>query len=318
MGTHTKYLAEIGEEALKDILKENYNLRVTNFSPVLVGEMGESYVVAGDTEKYFLKILHKNKIDSVKNLEATLALTAFLKKSGIEEIGYPIPSLSGELKISLENYYLVLQNYIDATSLQSLETDDITKIAEIVAKIHGASIIDLEIEEETYGTEYADLLLKQLAVAEKEDGVWPKAVRDLLLPHKSRLEADLERLHFFSAQTSSTKKTLVITHGDLILNNILKDKAGKIYIVDWDMAKLALPERDLWFFAKDNGVKFLSAYQKLTDYSIDKNVMSFFLYKRYLEDIVYWLEEILTTDVSDQQKQADLEGIRISCLEFLR
>lgn len=296
MGIHTKYLAEIGEDVLKNILKENYNLQVVNFSPVLTGEMGESYVLVCGTEKYFLKILHKNKIDSVKNLETTLALTAFLKKSGIEEIGYPIPSLSGELKISVGDYYLILQNYLEAASLQSLEADDVAKIAAIMTKVHGVSTTGLDIEEETYSTEYADFLLKQLAMAEKEDGVWYKAVRDLLVPHKARLEADLERLHYFCTQASTVKKTPVITHGDLIVDNILKDKSGKIYIVDWDMAKLAVSERDLWFFAKD--------------YSGDKNIKNFFLYKRYLEDIVYWLEEILTTNAADEQKQADLEGIK--------
>jgi hypothetical protein len=143
------------------------------------------------------------------------------------------------------------------------------------------------------------------------------ALRNLLLSNKERLLRDLADLQSFCIAAQGAKKAGVITHGDLIADNMLKDKSGQIYIVDWDTARIAPPERDVWFFLKDdNAREFLSVYKEVNpDVSFNINIIGFFMYKRYLEDIVYWLDEILTKNISEEQKIANIAGIKISCLD---
>jgi hypothetical protein len=316
MGKYTNYLETIGKNEVGDLIAKSYGLFINSFDAVVAGEIGESYIVESKERiKYFFKILKKEKVDHIDDLDASLRLSSYLSSSGITAISSPLKTIEGRPMLEYGEYFFILSNYIDAKRIDvPIPKEDVEKIASAVGALHCLGSAELGLRDEPFDTSYADMLKDQLDTIENSSDA---ALRNLLLSNKERLLRDLADLQSFCIAAQGAKKAGVITHGDLIADNMLKDKSGQIYIVDWDTARIAPPERDVWFFLKDdNAREFLSVYKEVNpDVSFNINIIGFFMYKRYLEDIVYWLDEILTKNISEEQKIANIAGIKISCLD---
>jgi hypothetical protein len=63
------------------------------------------------------------------------------------------------------------------------------------------------------------------------------------------LLAMLDRVQALGAAAAARPHDRVLCHGDLIGDNLLVDRAGRLWVVDWDGAKLAPREADLALFA---------------------------------------------------------------------
>lgn len=311
-----KYLQRIGESKMRQWLKENYSIEAREMIPVQQGVIGENYVVVtSNQQKYFLKIYLQSKlqIDNPEGLENTLNLTWKLHNLGINQIVYPIKTKEGSLVGKLGEYVIILSNYIDGTNPE-VTPEVVAKVAKLLAEIHQVNTQDINLPIEPFDTTYAEKLNEQLEILETSEKF--TSVKNLLLPHKSRLTKHLSELEEFCSKAKGKKEKLAITHGDLIADNLLVNGSGDIFIVDWVTARLAFPERDIWFFLNSHAKVFLKSYKEASPQeNIDSDIISFFMYKRYLEDIVWWVEEILSGRLSEEQIQKNVEGIKISCLD---
>jgi hypothetical protein len=81
--------------------------------------------------------------------------------------------------------------------------------------------------------------------------------------------------------------------------------------VDWDGAVLAPRERDLAVFAGQGFERFLDAYDRdAGSRDLDPELVAFFLLRRNLDDLVDWLGAVLSGDRPEEQRRADLDGVR--------
>jgi spectinomycin phosphotransferase len=76
-----------------------------------------------------------------------------------------------------------------------------------------------------------------------------KLVKELILPRKGQITADLEQLKALQTYARNADKRKVICHTDLHGGNLMTDERGILYILDWENALIAPPEHDLFFFA---------------------------------------------------------------------
>ncbi len=81
----------------------------------------------------------------------------------------------------------------------------------------------------------------------------------------------------------------VITHGEPHPGNILRS-AGTLFLIDWDTAGLALPERDLWDLAEADS-READRYAELTGRRLDIAVMHMYRMRWSLEEIMLSLRE---------------------------
>jgi len=108
----------------------------------------------------------------------------------------------------------------------------------------------------------------------------------------------------------------VLCHGDLIGDNLLRDRGRRLWLVDWDGATLAPRERDLALFAGQRFERFLADYERVADYrrfDLDPDLVAFFLLRRNLDDLVDWLGAVLGNDRPDEQRRGDLDGSGGAC-----
>ncbi len=315
-----KYLQLIGEAKLISWLNKNYDLEIVTAKALPQGVIGDCYVIEDSNhKKYFLKIHLTSvlNVDNPQGLETTLKLTSLFHDEGINSVPYPIKRRDGGLEGKFEKYSILITNYIDGHSPE-ITKDVVIKVAELIAKIHQINNNHTNLLTEPFDLSYANELKKYLFTLEKKENLneQQQKLGDLLLSHQSQLNKDLNQLNELGNKVRQKANTLVVTHGDLIADNLIKDNIGNVFIVDWDWARLSPPERDLWFFMGEFGQDFIKTYKNHNPkQKIDLDNLSFYMYKRYIEDIVYWANQILHENIDEVQFQENLEGIAVCCLK---
>lgn len=315
-----KYLQSIGESKLIDWLNENYNLNITTAIALPKGGIGDSYVIEDSNhKKYFLKIHLTSvlRIDNPRGLDYILKLTSLFHDEGINSVPYPIKRKDGKLEGEFEKYSIIVTNYIDGHTPE-ITKDVVIKVAELIARIHQINKNNTNLPTEPFDPSYANALKDYWFILEKKENLneQQQKLGNLLLSHQSKLNKHLDKFNELCVEVKRKKNNLVITHGDLIADNLICDKSGNIFIVDWDGARLSPPERDLWFFMGEFGQDFLKTYKKHNpQQKIDLDSLSFYMYKRYIEDIVYWANQILNENLDMVQSLENIEGIDICCLK---
>jgi spectinomycin phosphotransferase len=133
----------------------------------------------------------------------------------------------------------------------------------------------------------------------------------LVWPQRGALLAMQERLWALGEAARSQPGERVLCHGDLIGDNLLADRDGQLWAVDWDGAVLAPRERDLALFAGQGFERLLDDYNgDAGAQDLDPDLVAFFLLRRNLDDLVDWLGAVLTADRPEEQRRGDLDGVR--------
>ena len=117
----------------------------------------------------------------------------------------------------------------------------------------------------------------------------------------------------------------VLTHGDLHGGNLLLSGGDRLYLLDWDDALLAPPERDLApFIQGDRHIprgafrEFLERYETVAGpVELHPDVLRFYLYRRNLQDLTDWLARILHEDRTEEENARDVAMIESECLSWL-
>jgi hypothetical protein len=208
--------------------------------------------------------------------------------------------------------------FVDGEPLRDHELSaagTVDQVAKLVAAIHVvASAVAMPVPAETF-TVWADGLGRRLAELESAvdaNGV-PGEIRALIRPQRTVLLSMLERLEALRKAARSRPAEQVLCHGDLIGDNLLCDRAGRLWAVDWDGAARAPRELDLALFAGRGLPRFLDSYRVAVgdeELVVDPDLIGFFLLRRNLDDLVDWLGGALDEERPAAQRRADLEGVR--------
>jgi spectinomycin phosphotransferase len=119
-----------------------------------------------------------------------------------------------------------------------------------------------------------------------DGGPYSEPARQALAPYAdalTRLVAGFDRL---IARTARSREHVVITHGEPHPGNIMT-VGEDLYLIDWDTAALAPPERDLSLLvgAPDDGpARSQDRYQQATGRAVDPDAVTLYRLRWYLDD----------------------------------
>jgi spectinomycin phosphotransferase len=230
----------------------------------------------------------------------------------------PQPTRAGELWCWLDGLRVAVFEFIDGEPLgdQDLRVAGVaSQAARLVAEVHAATpalaVPVPFVETFEVWTDGLRACLAELAPGAGGAGGLGAEVRALVWPQRGALLGMQERLQALGEVARSQPRERVLCHGDLIGDNLLGDRGGRLWVVDWDGAGLAPRERDLALFAGQGFARFLDAYEHSAGgCDLDPDLVAFFLLRRNLEDLVDWLGAVLASDRSDGQRRGDLDGVR--------
>lgn len=309
---------DLDKAALVAALQRDYGLAASAVRFIPVGETAWCYQVTDEQGgRWFLKLGQPGAIELAR-AESALQLGRALAGLGLP-VPRPQATRGGALWCWLGGLWLALFEFVDGERLsdQDLSAAALTeRVAGLAAAIHGATgALAVPVPfTETFEV-WTDGLRRCLAALEPGAGGADRLVaeaRALVWPQRVALLGMQERVQALGDAARSQPRELVLCHGDLRGDNLLGDRSGRVWLVDWDGAALAPRERDLALFAGRGFEPFLAGYQRAAGrgVDVDADLLGFFLLRRNLDDLVDWLNAVLTSDRPVEQRRADLDGVR--------
>ena len=101
----------------------------------------------------------------------------------------------------------------------------------------------------------------------------------------------------------------VSTHGEPHPGNWLTTSAG-LRLVDWDTARMAPPERDIWLVARRTGLDAVGMYEELTGRPLDHQLLRLYEVAWLYSDVVADVRDLSQAVVPDADTDWQLRSLR--------
>ena len=286
---------DLAEDLLRDALRDGWKFAATSLSYQAVG-FGSHHWLAADARRnqFFVTVDDlaaklRSSTDTTDaaygRLQHTLAAALSLHRdAGLDFVVAPVPDSAGHtLRRLRDRYSLVVHPYLaNCQPSQSGAFDsrvDRLAVVDLLIALHGAKAAPPDADDFTVPL-VAELSIAMGQTDEPWDGgPYGRRARDLLAAHAADLAVLLAAYHKLALRVAARPERMVITHGEPHAANVLKTPAG-LFIVDWDSALLAPPERDLWALAESDA-SILAVYSAGSGVGIDRDALS--LYRMWFD-----------------------------------
>jgi spectinomycin phosphotransferase len=229
------------------------------------------------------------------DLQAAMDTAIALAGAGLEFAVAPVPTADGRALAPLgAEHAITVFPYLDGARrdiANEMPAGERLAVIDMLARLHSAT----PQARPTAPVRRLDLATRpvlEAALGELSQpwnrGPYGEPARRLLARQASRLGRALARFDEL-VREAARSGPLVITHGEPHPGNILR-AAGKLRLVDWDTAGLALPERDLWSVA-DADSREAERYAELTGRRASTAAMSMYRMRWSLDEIALSLSD---------------------------
>jgi hypothetical protein len=272
-------------------IEKNYGIKINDFSPAPRGYCAETYYADSNIGRLFIKVYlnPRFKENVFSSLDAQYAIA-----EKVDFIPKPLKKTDGGFMLETENSCgIVIYNCIDG---EDFETETGFELMPLLAEIY-----KLRLECKT-----SEKFI--LPCEQKLDNIFngntfiSKELKNYL---EKKSPYIVEKWNYFknlSRVLAGRKSTQYITHSDAA-GNLMADKSGKLFIVDWDDIMLAPIERDIWFFINDeknrNEIQNI-LHENGIPWEHNREYHRYYIYKRFFEDLYDDLEkDIMGTEKPD-------------------
>ena len=226
------------------------------------------------------------------DLRAAMDTVVALAAAGLEFAVAPVPTAGGQALAPLGGKHAItVFPYLDGDFGGELPPQDQLALIDMLARLHNATPLAAR----TTPVRLPGLAPRpvlEAALGELSQpwhgGPYSEPARRLVSRHAAHLGQALAGFDELAREAARTGP-LVITHGEPHAGNILRS-AGRLFLIDWDTAGLALPERDLWDLADVDG-RAADRYAELTGRRVSSAVMRMYRMRWSLEEIMLSLRE---------------------------
>jgi len=278
-----------------ECLRRHYGLTITSLTLLPLGADMHASVYKADTSEasYFVKLKRKAHDD----LSATLL--TLLHNGGIKEVIPPIKTIEGQLFQQMDDCTITVYPFIDGENgfCFSLTDEQWITLGKVLRKLHEfplpAPIRD-RIRKETYSPQRHEIVME----AKVSDEAALK-LQAFMKEHMTIIQRLVDRAQYLRQKAQEFSPPLVLCHSDIHGGNVLIDKKGALYIVDWDDPILAPKERDLMFIGagvanvwnQPHEQKFF--YKGYGKTEINPVLLAYYRFERIVQDIAEYGQALL-------------------------
>ncbi len=299
---------DLDKGTLLDFLRGRYPLPVERLDFVPFGLDSWAYLATcADGDRAFVKLTGRGP--SAKSAASETSLLAGLAAAGVP-VPRPMADRTGARVGAFEGYDVQVLEYLEGRNLED-ETawpDGLYgRVADLVAVVHASTsaVRHLVAQAEDYELPFLPKLTAalpgiQAGVGPRADDPSLAALRELVRPHTRVLQAAVARLQQLRDLAGARPTAEVLCHTDIWGSSLILDDDGALRLLDWNGARIAPPEADLFMFAGTSFFPperfgwFLERYEDaLGRVRLDPDRLGFYLYRRNLEDLALSVDEIV-------------------------
>lgn len=237
----------------------------------------------------------------------------------------PIATKTGQLWANLGNFKTILYPYIEGEwRRRHLIRNAVGSIWAAIKKLHSADVprpftdgIPREIFSQ--GREAVKSFLRRI---EKETFEEPIAVKTADFDPKSAQIFDIvQRTEKFALKLQQKPIDFVLCHADIDGWNLLADKQGALYLVDWDTLIFAPKERDLmfmgagiWDSGRTSAEEAFLFYQGYGQTEINQEAIWYYRFERIIQDIADYCAHLFLSDENGDDREQSFEYLKSNFL----
>ncbi len=302
--------------ALLGAVRERYGL-TPDTAAFLPHGSAPAYRLDGPGGRWFAKLLPDTRSGQAA---AELPLLRALRDRGVlDRVPRPLLTLGGAPITRLEGHSLIVYAWIEGRPLGDSWTAALGELAPLLGRLHAGTRAVLEaapslpFPPEDFALPFDGPLQRDLAHLRSGTDGRPgvQALAALLAPREAHLRHLLNDLRGAQRQALTRPPRLVLCHTDAHGGNVMRDDGGELWLIDWESARLAPPEHDLWML-HERLPEVLPAYWAASGDAQPPDValLGFYLRRRVLEDIAVDVHAVLHEHTRPEQDAAALEVIR--------
>jgi len=308
------------EEALNagiiDCLNINYGIAVNTLILLPVGADMNAFIYKAKTHEgtsFFVKLKRGHRYDM------SVAILALLQTSGIQQIITPITTTGGELTRHINDFTLTVYPFVDGQNgfCYNLTDDQWITLGKVLRQVHEFHVppsIKDKIRKEDYSGKWREIVLALDAHIDGNftDDETALKLQAFMKKHRAIIHRLVNRAESLSQKIQKLSFEFVLCHSDIHGGNVLIDRNGAIYIVDWDDPIMAPKERDLMFIG--GGVAntwnnpreeefFYKGYGKT---KINRTLLAYYRHERIVEDIAEYGQALLLTPAGGEKDRLEM------------
>ncbi len=301
----------IPHQKLRACLLQEYGLSAAAiyFLPIGADTNAGVYRVRDDQGvTYFLKI------KSVAIYPPSCLVSRFLADQGIDPVIAPIPTKTQALWTHVGDWTAVLYPYVEgSTGWKDITDTHWSEAGRIFRRIHDIAPPPsgfAAIRTESFDTSGYEQSFQKLA-ADLEDADGGDRIRLGLRSawrnHRPTINALLASMNELAAILAAQSLSQVICHADLHPGNLLRDRSGHVFVVDWDDVMLAPRERDFIFVgepaAPAGGSPFFKGYGPV---AVNWLAVTYYRCERVVTDLIEDARNVFRTDLGEETRDQAL------------
>ncbi len=310
------------DEEIISCLRDEHGLdvEVISFLPLLGADFNTAVyrVTTSDKTDYFLKLR------SGEFLEASVSVTKYLADLGVKQMIPALATKTGQLWVDLGAFKAILYPYVEGRNGVEAKLSDQqwAQFGATMKKFHSTNIppaITNGVPRETFSSKGRETVKAFLMRIESEVFEEPVAVKmaEFLKSKRTEILKMIERTEELASVLQKQPLEYILCHADIHGWNVLTDKEGALYIVDWDTLIFAPKERDLMFIGAGIWVSSLTSseeeslfYQGYGPTAINQDAIAYYRFERIIQDIGEYCEHIFLSDEGGDD--------RMQCFEHLQ
>jgi spectinomycin phosphotransferase len=300
----------IPEEHLRACLQDQYDLSpiTLEFLPRGRDYNAGVYRVVSEQGKGTVYLL---KVTSRPLYEPSCLVPRYLRDQGIISVVAPIPTKNRVLWTKLVDWTVIIYPFIDGdSSLTGMTNEQWKEVGRIFKRIHQVQLPTggfPSLRTETFDpAEYArwvHTFETQYLPSQHGGSDSISFLRASWIEHQSTIHTGVATLEKLAELLQRQARPYVICHADLHARNLIRDREGHVFVIDWDEVMLAPKERDFIFIREPQADAFWEGYgQRERDWM----VLSYYLWERVVQDVIEEAQNVCFKDDLAEETKADI------------
>jgi spectinomycin phosphotransferase len=309
----------VPEDHLRSCLLEHYGLTpgVIEFLPLGLDTRSAIYRVMSE---HGVPYLLKAKYGSL--YEPACLVPRRLNDLGISAVVAPVFTKRRGLWARFDDWTVIVYPFIDGDANWTGMTDEHWKeVGAVFKRIHRVGQVgqvgplsqDFQLlRRETFDSaEYARQMrsLEVQYIANPSDrDVSERDLRSSWMAHQPAINAAITFLEGLAPVLRRRSGPYVICHADLHPANLIRDRAGRVFVIDWDDVMLAPKERDFIFVGDapaDGSAELAPFFQGYGETEIDWIALAYYRWERIIQDLIECARTVFLRDDLGEEIKAD-------------
>ncbi len=296
----------IAEEPLRACLQDQYDLSPVTLTFLPLGHDYDAGMYRVESEQgtaYALKVMSRPLY------EPRCLVPRYLSDQGIASVVASIPTRSSALWTQLSDWTVIVYPWISGeSSLTGMTNEQWKQVGTIFQRIHQVMLPPVgfaSLRKETFDpTEYTRWVraFETQHGHTQSRGASERALRSSWVAHQSTIHTVVTSLEKLAAVLQSRSLPYVICHADLHARNLIRNRVGQVFVVDWDEVMLAPKERDFIFVRPPHADAFFQGYGQA---EIDWVALTYFLWERVVQDLIECTHNVCFRDDWGEESRAE-------------